>query len=309
MNDQTKAAMTMALEALEGINQMCDYEGNDFKLEEEITALREALAQPQGEWVDLTDDEKYDLNEKYHNSDGKPIRLGYDDAIVAKFKEKNTPPVVPQGEWVDLTDEDIAAVICKEDSKHMMRDATESELVRATIAKFKEKTPRQLCRKETKMLTKERLHELFEYRDGNLFWKIAVAGMPIGRKAGNMRPDGYIQLTVDKKNYRGHRLIFMLHHGYMPVYIDHINGNRSDNRIENLRDATSNENNQNSTIRKDNKSGVKGVYFNKNANKWAAQIRVDKRINHLGYFTDLDVAAEAVRIARLNLHKEYANHG
>lgn len=85
MNTQQRAAMQMALEDLRAV-------WPDSR--PSIVALREALAQPQGEWVDLTDDEKYDLNEEYHNSDGKPIKRGYDDAIIAKFKSKNTPPVV-----------------------------------------------------------------------------------------------------------------------------------------------------------------------------------------------------------------------
>ena len=94
MNDQQRAAMQMALEALEWYGDDWD-EGKYKDVKKAQAALREALAQPQGEWVDLTDEEIREI----HWS--KPMdEYVYARSIIAKFKEKNTPPVVPQGEPV-----------------------------------------------------------------------------------------------------------------------------------------------------------------------------------------------------------------
>lgn len=136
MNDQQRAAMRCALEALEEAHTVIEHRQDVRKREEAITALREALAQAQGEWVDLTDDEKYDLNEEYHNSDGKPIKRGYDDAVIAKFKSKNTPPVVPQGEPVALLQLAEDALVYHTEQTRPIQNTIDAL---AAIQKFKEK--------------------------------------------------------------------------------------------------------------------------------------------------------------------------
>jgi hypothetical protein len=100
-------------------------------------------------------------------------------------------------------------------------------------------------------MNKELLHELFDYCDGNLYWKQSVnTKIKIGKKAGCPKNDGYIQIRVNKKPYQAHRLIYLYHHGVLPDYpleLDHINRNRADNRVENLRVVTKSENQLNRT--------------------------------------------------------------
>lgn len=103
MNDQQRAAMRCALEALEEAHTVIEHRQDVRKREEAITALREALAQPQGEWVDLTDDE---IKSALTNWFSEPMYWAVQDAksAIAKFKEKNTPKVVPQEPVLNLHD-------------------------------------------------------------------------------------------------------------------------------------------------------------------------------------------------------------
>jgi hypothetical protein len=119
MNDQQRAAMQMALHAL--VNP----EYTSLKQSEAaIAALREALTQPQ------------ETTDYFCGMCGSKPCSCLDMPMPTT---QAVPPVVQQGEWVDLTDDEIEAVICKEDSKFTMRDATEGEIARAVIAKFKSK--------------------------------------------------------------------------------------------------------------------------------------------------------------------------
>ena len=109
------------------------------------------------------------------------------------------------------------------------------------------------------ILTQQYLNEIFEYRDGNLYWK-----KDYGRKcksgtlAGTINLRGYIQIGYKRKNYMAHKLIFLMHHGYLPEIVDHIDNDRANNKIENLREATLLQNRWNSLKRSDNTSGIKG---------------------------------------------------
>lgn len=80
--------------------------------------------------------------------------------------------------------------------------------------------------------------EIFEYQDGDLIWKINSGVNKVkGKKAGALS-NGYLRFKYNGKKYLNHRVIFEMHHGYCPEFIDHINRNRSDNKINNLRQAT-----------------------------------------------------------------------
>lgn len=116
---------------------------------------------------------------------------------------------------------------------------------------------------------------------------------------------GYIKLQIKGKQLWGHRVAWLLHHGEWPDCIDHINGNRADNRICNLRSVSYSQNNMNRpSWRKKKSSKWKGVQPCRG--KWAATIQKDGVIYRLGYFDDEREAAEAYIFAALELHGDYA---
>jgi hypothetical protein len=159
------------------------------------------------------------------------------------------------------------------------------------------------------MITQERLHEMFEYRDGTLYRKKSLGRSKTGDKAGFVNNKGYIYINIDKKCIAAHRLIWVMQHGAFPELIDHIDGDRQNNRIENLRSADRFGNAQNKRMHKNNTSGIKGVFWEKNANKWRAQITYNKKQKHLGLFDSADDAFEFMSLARDVLHGQFANHG
>jgi len=150
-------------------------------------------------------------------------------------------------------------------------------------------------------LTKDYLHQIFKYKDGELFW------IKNGKKVGSNHPKGYRQTSLNKKAYLVHRLIYMMFYGYMPNEIDHVNGQRADNKIENLRPANS-KNQQNAKIRKDNKFGVKGVYWFKELQKWKVDIGICGKRKYIGVFKDLELAELVAIEARDKYHGKFARH-
>jgi hypothetical protein len=149
-------------------------------------------------------------------------------------------------------------------------------------------------------LTQEYLQSIFEYKDGKLFRKKEITALNLS---------GYLITQIKRKNYSVHRLIFMMHYGYLPEVVDHIDGNRLNNSIENLRAATMQQNAQNSKLRKNNKSGIKGVSWHKKTNKWRVQISVNKKVVHFGEYFDLEVAKFVAETMRYKYHKNFANNG
>ena len=95
----------------------------------------------------------------------------------------------------------------------------------------------------------ETVKSLFEYRqDGKLIWKIKRSGTKKWKTAGAMHRNGYIVITFKGKQYPAHRLIWLFHNGFLPengIHLDHINRQKDDNRIENLRMVTSQCNQRN----------------------------------------------------------------
>ena len=112
-----------------------------------------------------------------------------------------------------------------------------------------------------KELTQAEALELFWYNNGKLYWKPKQDSlMQHYKEAGCVNVHGYNVIGTNKKHYYTHRVIFLMHYGYLPKYIDHINGVRTDNRLENLREATVSQNNHNSKTPKTNTTGYKNVY-------------------------------------------------
>ena len=159
-------------------------------------------------------------------------------------------------------------------------------------------------------MNKELVRELFEYRDDNLYWRVRPSNcVDMSRPAGTVTSKGHREIKVKGKEYKAHRLIWLYANGKFPDdQIDHINGDPSDNRIENLRDVTHQENQKNQKKPRTNTSGHVGVYWHKGAEKWLARIIVDGVSNHLGLFNVLEDAVEARRIASIE-HGFHDNHG
>jgi hypothetical protein len=157
-------------------------------------------------------------------------------------------------------------------------------------------------------MKQEKLKELFEYNDGNLIWKIQKAGnVRVGCVAGYTSKAGYVIITIDKKRYLVHRLVWLWFNGILPDSdIDHINRNKSDNRIENLRLASPSENGGNQDLSVRNKSGYKGVSWCKRLCKWKVKIKVRGKSIHLGYFNDILEASESYNTAAIKHFNEFA---
>ncbi|MFN7610552.1 MAG: HNH endonuclease signature motif containing protein [bacterium] len=118
---------------------------------------------------------------------------------------------------------------------------------------------------------------------GNLFWRNTRIDY-LDKIAGGIRSDGYKQVRVGGEMYLAHRVIWGLCVGPIDDPIDHINGDRSDNRISNLRLATPSQNQQNRKLQSNNSSGASGVYYHKNAGKWAARAGANKKSVWIGLF-------------------------
>lgn len=150
-------------------------------------------------------------------------------------------------------------------------------------------------------------------RDTGLFiWKKVSKysnSTKVGDIAGTIDCHGYIRIHIDGKYIKAHRLAWFFEHGYFPnKSIDHINHNKRDNRICNLRDVSTLENNRNKSITSKSKTGVHGVRFIKSRNKYKANIVVNKKEVFLGYYLNVEDAI----IARKNAEKQYGfhkNHG
>lgn len=148
-------------------------------------------------------------------------------------------------------------------------------------------------------------NELFEYSDGKLLRKITRYGKSKGQEAGAFDKQGYRYVRVNDKCYRTHRIIFWMHHGHMPQQLDHINLDKSDNRIENLRECTTKQNAANRKPR--SKTGFKGVSLsNKGYQRYRAQIKPDGKNIFLGCFPTKEDAAYAYDKAAIQYFGEFA---
>ena len=143
------------------------------------------------------------------------------------------------------------------------------------------------------MITQEILKEIFDYQDGYLIWKKKISKkVVVGRKAGYDRK-GYVNIGVLSKEYPAHSLIYLWHFGEYPKVVDHINRDKKDNRIENLRKATFQQNSANSRIPSHNTSGYKGVCFDKKQNAFMSYITFNGKFKFLGYFKTPEEASDA----------------
>jgi hypothetical protein len=160
-------------------------------------------------------------------------------------------------------------------------------------------------------LTQKEVKMLFSYNEltGILTRKVRTSNrVKVGDEVGCLRDDYYLDVNINHKLYRVHRIIWLLVYGYMPEFIDHINHIRNDNRLLNLREVSRQENNQNTTKQKNNKSGRVGVHFDNKRSKWVAQITINGKATPLGRFNFKKDAIEARKNAEI-ANGYHINHG
>lgn len=159
-------------------------------------------------------------------------------------------------------------------------------------------------------ITQELVKYLFYYNDGALYWKNSRSTkIKYGDFAGSKDKLGYINIDINNKKHKAHRLVFLYHYGYIPEIVDHINGNPSDNNIENLRAATKSENARNSKMNSNNTTGVKGVIKYKDSGKYGVFVTLNYNRMYLGVYDDLELAELVAIEARNKYHGDFANHG
>lgn len=149
----------------------------------------------------------------------------------------------------------------------------------------------------------EELHDTFEYRDGTLYWK-PKPGLPgngyNGKPAGAiMKSSGYVCIQFNRTNYKAHRLIWKMFYNEEPQdLIDHIDTNKSNNKIENLQTIDNNKNILKQKKRKDNTTGFQGVtltHLKDGTPRYRAVVNINKTQHHLGYYSNAEEAAEVAK--------------
>jgi hypothetical protein len=159
------------------------------------------------------------------------------------------------------------------------------------------------------MLTADRLRQLLHYdpETGAFTWRVPQGTAAKGDTAGCLNEDGRRRIVINRKTYIASRLAWLYVTGKWPTHqIDHKNCVRSDDRFDNLRDATGAQNQRNTRTRRDNACGLKGVYFGAREKRWIAKIRREGRQIRLGYFATAEEAHAAYCKAATEIDPEFA---
>ena len=161
-------------------------------------------------------------------------------------------------------------------------------------------------------LTQEEAHRLFEYKDGVLFWKIRPAlckkiGDVVGGTNGTKQP--YLRSRYKNQRFMVHQIVFLMHHGFLPKIIDHIDGNIQNNKIENLREATASQNSHNQKLHVNNKSGHRCVTWHKHHQAWMVKVALNGKSIVTKYLKDFELACLVADEARDLFHGKYAFKG
>ena len=155
------------------------------------------------------------------------------------------------------------------------------------------------------MLTKERAYELWipDFATGILCWRIKPArNIKAGKKAGTLGSNGYWYVTVDKKMYLTHRVLWLMYYGNWPLKnIDHIDRNSQNNAIHNLRDVTQSENLHNAKVKWTSETKAKGVF--PNGNGFMARVKVNGKNKYLGTYPTIEAASAAYTKELENVYK------
>lgn len=144
------------------------------------------------------------------------------------------------------------------------------------------------------------LKDTFDYREGNLYWR------KNGKKFGCLDVStGYSIGVFKKTRMRIHRLIYLYHYGELPEFLDHINRNRSDNRIENLRPATRQQNEFNKVARSN--TGYKNICYLKSRDRYEVQFTIENKTVFCKKYKTIEEAIKVANDLRMKLHGEYGN--
>ena len=153
------------------------------------------------------------------------------------------------------------------------------------------------------MITQDRLKELFTYVNGQFVCnKTECVRLP----TPITKHHRYHRLVVDGKAHALHRLIYVYHHGAAPKVVDHVDNDRTNNRIENLREVTQQQNCLNRIRHSNNTSGHKNVRLDKKYKKWVVEMTVNAKRKYFGWFEDLELAAFVAEEARDKYHGIFA---
>lgn len=165
----------------------------------------------------------------------------------------------------------------------------------------------ELMKLKEKSIPVSTLREYFSYDGINLIWKRTTTNrVKRGAIAGSKTVSGYLQVGFLGVDIKVHRIIWALVHGYWPeLIIDHKDGNRLNNRIENLRETNFNGNLRNMRIPSHNTSGIKGVGFCKQTKKWTCSIHVNNKKIWLGRYNTKEEAAKVYAEASKKYHGEF----
>lgn len=144
---------------------------------------------------------------------------------------------------------------------------------------------------------------------GEFFWLQDKARATKGSPAGCPDDLGYLKIQFNGKKIKGHRLAYILMGEEVPDVVDHIDGDPSNNKWDNLRGCTTAENQWNSKLSKINTSGFKGVSYFKPRGTWIARLTVDKKRTTIGYYKTPEEANEALIKYREEQHGSFCNHG
>jgi hypothetical protein len=160
------------------------------------------------------------------------------------------------------------------------------------------------------VITQDELKSVLEYVacTGKFYWRERIStSIHIGDEAGTiLKSNGYIHIQIYGKQYLAHRLAWLYMYGSLPKKIDHRFGVKTDNRISELREATTSQNAANSNMYSTNTSGFKGVTWNKKARKWQAALEHFGKSNYLGSFVKKEDAANAYREKSIEVFGEFS---
>lgn len=150
----------------------------------------------------------------------------------------------------------------------------------------------------------------YDAETGAFTWKVKSKKSSIGGGAGGVRPHGYEMIGLWYRRYYSHRLAWFYITGKWPAgQIDHINGDRSDNRFCNLRIATHSENQHNRGRQINNRSGAPGVHWANREQRWIAKIKINGKTRHIGAFIELSAAIAARQLAEQKFFGTFTRKG